>query len=134
MFNSRCSSCHGRSHTGVVVAASNNGLEVDYADQGKGKVTGRIEDMGVFKVPFLRNVALTAPYMHDGRFETLEEVIDHYSENIAPHQNLGEQLKHIWGPKVFNFEDHEKDALIAYLHTLTDDSMSTEKKYQNPFK
>ncbi len=134
LFNSRCSSCHGRSHTGVAVASSNNGLEINYEDNGKGKVTGRVEDMGIFKVPFLRNISLTAPYMHDGRFETLEEVIDHYSKNIAPHPNLGSQLKHIWGPKVFDFKDHEKDALIAYLHTLTDENMITKEKYQNPFK
>jgi len=134
LFNQNCSSCHGKAHTGVVKAASNNGLELNYSDQGKGAVTGMVEDLGVFKVPFLRNIALTGPYMHDGRFETLEEVINHYSENIQPHQNLGNQLRNLEGPKRFDFSDSDKDAIIAYLYTLTDNSIATTDKYLNPFK
>jgi cytochrome c peroxidase len=134
LFNQNCSSCHGKSHTGVVVAASNNGLEKNYSDQGKGEITGIVEDMGVFKVPFLRNITLTGPYMHDGRFATLEEVIDHYSTGIQSHQNLGEQLKNNEGPLRFDFSESEKEDIIAYLHTLTDNSLAIIDKYQNPFK
>jgi cytochrome c peroxidase len=134
LFNSNCSSCHGTSHTGVVVAASNNGLELNYEDGGKGEKTNQSEDIGIFKVPFLRNVTLTAPYMHDGRFSTLEEVIDHYSTGIANHPNLGRQLRRHEGPKKFDFSSTEKKALIAYLHTLTDIEMTQKDKYSNPFK
>ena len=100
----------------------NNGLDSSPKDPGRQKVTGKESDMGKFATPSLRNIALTAPYMHDGRFKTLEQVIDHYSEgvrqsptldpNLAKHPREGIQL----GPK-------DKKALVAFLRTLTDTNL-----------
>jgi len=80
-----------------------------------------------FKIPTLRNIALTAPYMHDGSMETLEEVITHYSEEI---EDDG------WGfipPEGFQFAEEEKDALLAFMLTFTDESMTTNEKWADPF-
>jgi len=119
IYNAKCGSCHSMDHTLTAIATANNGLELNYQDQGVGGHTNLQQDMGVFKVPFLRNVGLTAPYMHDGRFETLEEVVDFYSTGI--------KLR-------FNFTEQEKSDLIAYLHTLTDHELLTEAKWSDPFK
>ena len=82
-----CLYCHG-SPQNVNDEAKNNGLSLNYEDNGKGEVTGKASDMALFKVPSLRNIALTAPYMHDGRFETLMDVVNHYSDNVQDHHNL----------------------------------------------
>jgi cytochrome c peroxidase len=113
-----CFHCHG----GALFTDSqfhNNGLDVFSSDPGRAKITGRDSDQGKFSTPTLRNVALTAPYMHDGRFKTLEEVIDHYSSgvqrsptldpNLAKHPSEGIQLTR-----------SDKKALVAFLKTLTD--------------
>ena len=135
LFNVHCGSCHGMDHTFFTSPASNNGLEKIYKDKGKGGITGSIYDMGMFKVPFLRNIMLTAPYMHDGRFATIDEVIDHYSHGIVDHENLGFQLRdRNGGPTRFNFTASEKSALIDYLLTLTDESVITDTKFSDPFK
>ena len=73
--------------------ARNNGLDLVYTDNGVGKITGRTIDNGKFKSPSLRNVMLTAPYMHDGRFQTIEQVLEHYSTGIKNHPNLDNRLK-----------------------------------------
>ncbi len=100
-----------------------------------GSVTHRAEDMYRFKVPTLRNITLTAPYMHDGRFETLEEVVDHYSEGIADHPNLDERLRKTNGePNRLQLSADDKAALIAFLHTLTDTEYLTMERYSDPFK
>lgn len=73
--------------------------------------------------------------MHDGRFQTLEEVIKFYSTGIQPHANLHPNLKNEDGtPKQFNFSQANKNALVAYLGTLTDDDMITDITYSDPFK
>ena len=134
LYNANCSSCHGTKHDFTVMAVANNGLELNYADNGKGDKTGKSSDMGVFKVPFLRNIAITGPYMHDGRFETLEEVVDFYSDNIQSHANLNSRLRANNGQaKRFNFLDSEKEALVAYLETLTDHEMTKDEKFSDPF-
>jgi cytochrome c peroxidase len=133
LFYENCGSCHGDKFNRVIKATANNGLDLNYADKGVGGITGS-EKNGVFKVPSIRNVAITSPYMHDGRFETLEEVIDHYSENIANHENLSEFLKDNDGQaKKFNFTTQEKSALIAFLNSLTDLSVTTDERYMDPF-
>jgi cytochrome c peroxidase len=71
---------------------SNDGLEEVYSDKGIGGMTGQAGDMGTFKIPTLRNIELTAPYMHDGRFQTLDEVIEHYSTGIKVNPNMGIQI------------------------------------------
>lgn len=134
IYNENCSTCHGN----VVflgVAADNNGLDMEYADNGIGELTGNSFRNGHFKVPFLRNIALTGPYMHDGRFETLEEVIEHYSSGIKDHPNLSNRLKASDGsPKHLNLSQDDKDALIAFLHTLTDEDFMTNEAFTDPFK
>jgi cytochrome c peroxidase len=101
----------------------NNGLddEATLKDQGLAKVTGKPSDKGKFIVPSLRNIALTAPYMHDGRFTTLEEVIDHYDHGLKRSSTLDPNLaKHLrYNGLQLTLED--KAALVAFLKTLTDE-------------
>ncbi|NNF36622.1 MAG: cytochrome-c peroxidase [Saprospiraceae bacterium] len=135
LFNRDCSSCHGDSHSFSVTPTANNGLDIYSIDPGKGGVTSREQDMGVFKVPFLRNIEVTSPYMHDGRFNTLEDVIDHYSNGIQPHPNLDIRLLENDGqPKRFDYSSEEKIALIDYLKSLTDQNILTAEKFSDPFK
>lgn len=135
-----CMSCHNVvSSQGYIESFGeelvNVGLDAAYTDNGAGALTGDESQNGKFKIPNLRNVALTAPYMHDGRFESLEEVIDHYSTAVAPHPNLDDRLKDpITGlPLVLNITPDEKTALIAFLHTLTDHTFISDPKFSDPF-
>ncbi len=134
-----CNSCHGTENpTGYITVGgtfANIGLQSEYQDNGVSQVTGNQADAGRFKIPSLRNVALTAPYMHDGRFETLEECIEHYSTGIQDHPNLDERLRAETGePKIFNISDYDKKAIIAFLGTLTDKDMISAKRFSDPFK
>jgi len=134
LFNSNCSSCHGAQHDFTIKAVANNGLDLEYADNGKGAKTGNPFDMGVFKVPFLRNIELSGPYMHDGRFASLEEVVNFYSDGIKTHSNLNTLLKDNSGQaKKMNFAEIEKAALVSYLETLTDEEMIKDDKFADPF-
>ncbi len=134
LFLNHCQSCHslGSSFQSFMTQA-NNGLDLQYADQGVGAVSGQPLDMGVFKVPMLRNIALTAPYMHDGRFATLEEVVEHYDSGIQDHPNLHGILRHAAGPLRLNLSTSEKEALVAFLHTLTDDRTLMQDRFSDPF-
>lgn len=134
LYQQNCASCHGQSISRPQVLMAHNGIEIRNNDNGKGNHTGRSSDDGLFKVHTLRNIALTAPYMHDGRFATLDEVLDHYSHGIQSHPNLGSQLKDGTQPKKMNFTDTEREALKAFLHTLTDESFLADVKYSDPFK
>lgn len=137
LFMVNCATCHSSDMTNPVMAVANNGLELNYADKGVGGVTNKPNDMDVFKVPFLRNIALTAPYMHDGRFATLEEVVEHYNSGIQMHPNLHNFLKHPHNPtqpKRLNLSSQEKAALVAFLRTLTDETFIAEVKFSDPFK
>ncbi|WP_212005420.1 cytochrome-c peroxidase [Chitinophaga sp. HK235] len=111
---------------------SNNGLETDYADKGIGEITHKPTDQGTFKIPSLRNVALTAPYMHDGRFATLEEVLNHYASGIKQNPNIGIQLMAAKPGVPLSVQD--KSDIIAFLHTLTDQQLIKDPKYADPFK
>ncbi|MDF1696846.1 MAG: cytochrome c peroxidase [Saprospiraceae bacterium] len=134
IYFQKCATCHSFDHKLTAKAVANNGLDVEYEDKGLGGRTLNAHDNGVFKVPFLRNIELTAPYMHDGRFATIREVINHYSEGIANHPNLDLQLIENNQPKQMNFTEDEKVALEAYLKTLTDKVLMTEVKFSDPFK
>lgn len=112
---------------------SNNGLETDYTDKGIGEITHKPEDQGTFKIPGLRNVALTAPYMHDGRFATLEDVMEHYNHGIKGNPNLGIQLGAVAGSGV-PLTTKDKSDIIAFLKTLTDEQLIKDPKYADPFK
>jgi cytochrome c peroxidase len=133
-----CNSCHHVESTIGYQAAgtfANIGLDATYGDPGLADVTNNPADVGKFKIPSLRNVEYTAPYMHDGRFATLEDVVEHYSEGIANHPNLDPKLKDNGGlARTMNISDHEKQAIVAFLRTLSDQSPMTDPKYSNPFK
>jgi cytochrome c peroxidase len=135
LFVENCSSCHAADmSTATAINMANNGLDAVYEDNGLGARTFNEADNGVFKVPFLRNIELTYPYMHDGRFNTLEEVVEHYSTGIKAHPNLSDQLKDVYGnPRRFNFTAEEKAALVAFLKTVTDDNFVQQGRFADPF-
>jgi len=121
-----CSNCH-RNVNFYYGSEANIGLAMDYADEGVGN--------GRFRIPSLRNVALTGPYMHNGQFETLEEVIDHYNDGVQPHPNLDWRLTGQNGePKKLDLNETEKQAMVAFLKTLTDEEFITNEKWSDPFK
>jgi len=131
-----CNGCHFVDDPhGYIFAGTfaNIGLDITYADEGLKNVTGNDTDAGKFKIPSLRNVAFTAPYMHDGRFKTLEEVIDHYSSNINDNPNLDPRLRRSGVPMEMEIPEEDKAAIIAFLQTLSDPSMLTDPKFSNPF-
>jgi cytochrome c peroxidase len=123
-FGADCFHCHGGSLFSDH-AFHNNGLDGDLADDethdlGRGAVTGKRSDQGKFKTPTLRNVAVTGPYMHDGRLRTLEEVISHYSDHVKASETLDPNIaKH---PKSgLTLSAGDKAAIAAFLRTLTDE-------------
>ncbi len=117
----KCFNCHGGDHYSASWRKNANiGLEMNYDDQGGGN--------GRFKVPSLRNIALTAPYMHDGRFETLEEVVDHYANGVRNHPHLDWALT-----TPIALDELESKQLVDFLHTLTDHQLINDEKFSNPF-
>lgn len=135
-----CAACHGTDNFVPGPAINNNGLENPYTDKGLGEVTGRAQDEGLFKVPSLRNIALTAPYMHDGRFATLEQVVEHYNSGVVNHPNLSPPLRNPPGtpgagqPRRLNLTTAQKAALVAFMKTLTDDTLTADARFSDPFK
>lgn len=130
-----CAGCHA-GPLQIGIGAQNNGLDRSTTDQGLGAVTGNPQDDGKFKSPSLRNIAVTAPYMHDGRFATLAEVIAHYNSGVQQHPNLDGRLRVGAGspqPKRLNLTPQEKEALEAFLHTLTDEAFLTSELFADPF-
>ncbi len=129
-----CNPCHG-TETFSAPEEKNNGLDMATIDRGFGAVTNNVAMDATFKVGSLRNIALTAPFMHDGRFNTLEEVVEHYSSGVKAHPNLSAQLRLPNGqPRLTNLNAQDKAALVAFLRTLTDLNMTSDVKYSNPFK
>ncbi|MEZ4884346.1 MAG: cytochrome c peroxidase [Chitinophagales bacterium] len=128
-----CAHCHG----GINFENDqymNNGLDVDanLTDIGRENVTKDAADKGKFKVPSLRNVAVTPPYMHDGRFKTLEQVIDHYNQGIRTSATVD--------PAILNTKDtglfltpQDKQDLVNFLKTLTDQTFLENEEYDTPF-
>ncbi|MDB6017521.1 MAG: hypothetical protein JWR19_2010 [Pedosphaera sp.] len=118
-FGADCFHCHG----GPLFQSqsfANNGLDSDFTDAGRSVVTGQEGDRGKFAVPSLRNVEVTAPYMHDGRFKTLDEAVEHYCTGTKRSATLDPNLaKHPDGGVPLS--DADKRALIAFLKTLTDE-------------
>ena len=133
-----CNSCHQvQDPQGYIFAGTfaNIGLETQYQDGGLELTTGLPSDNGKFKIPSLRNVALTGPYMHDGRFQTLEEVMDHYNTGVETSPNLDTRLQNADGSvKRPEISDLEVQAIIAFLNTMTDFDMITDERLSNPFK
>lgn len=113
----------------------NNGLdeEVDFTDLGRYDVTGNDADKAKFKVTSLRNIAVTAPYMHDGRFNTLEEVVNHYNSGLHSSSTLDPALASTMGTGLMLDEGDIAD-LIAFLHTFTDNTYLNNPDYKSPFE
>jgi cytochrome c peroxidase len=129
-----CTPCHG-SETFTAPSEKNNGLDMSTVDRGFGAVTNNTANDALFKSGSLRNIELTAPYMHDGRFATLEQVIEHYNSGVKNHPNLSPQLRLPNGnPRLLNLSAEDKAALVAFLKTLTDVNFTTDIKYGDPFK
>lgn len=111
-----CAKCHPGPHF-TTYAAENNGLYADYGkDQGRYRIDGKDENRGRFKIPSLRNIVLTAPYMHDGSFATLEEVIGHYGRGGKGHVNQSKTIV------PFQLSEHELNDLLNFFESLTDTS------------
>lgn len=126
-----CSHCHFNPHF-TDHGFKNNGLDsvgalTDFDDLGRGGVNNNVYDNGKFRVPSLRNIALTAPYMHDGRFQTLEEVLDHYSSGGHGVANEDPNIR------PFTLTERDKADLIAFLNMLTDTTFTQKEAFSNPF-
>lgn len=128
-----CFHCHpdagGRFTDGLI---RNNGLDPQSAwtDLGLGGITGQPQDLAKFKTPTLRNVAVTGPYMHDGRFETLEEVIEHYNSGGHASPTIDPNMKFTQGG--LSLTPEKKAQLIAFLHTLTDHEFLSDERFADP--
>lgn len=134
LYRTNCASCHSANMGRPMLINANNGLDAATTDRGVGKTTGRETDEGTFKVPTLRNIALTAPYMHDGRFATLDAVIEHYNSGIQAHPNLHKNLQVNGSPKRMRFTASQKEALKVFLNTLTDEKLLANNKFSDPFR
>jgi cytochrome c peroxidase len=155
-----CANCHGGANFNTPSLkgdeeGANIGLDVIYSDNGLGARTGDKTKNGIFKIPSLRNIALTAPYMHDGRFANLERVIDHYNSMMQNHENLQPNFRTFtwsgntslgsgggWGasntssapPRSLLLNESDKAALVAFLKTLTDEKLIKDERFSNPFR
>ena len=110
---------------------SNNGLDATFTDIGRGGITGNINDNGKFKIPTLRNIALSAPYMHDGRFATLDEVIEHYSSGVQQSSTIDPLIEYAFQGGV-QLNASEKQLLKKFLETLTDYNFINNPDFQDP--
>lgn len=137
LYIEHCGVCHGTKLSNPLSYA-NNGLETQYTDTGIGfrSIPNGFMDPGqAFKIPGLRNIALTAPYMHDGRIETLKEVVEFYNSGIQDHEDLARLLRgENRNPIRLNLTELDKQALLDFLHTLTDEKFLGYDKYKDPFK
>ena len=128
VFQQKCNACH-TAPLFTNFDYVNNGLDNVFADEGRAKITLLPSDSGTFKVPSLRNVQLSRPYMHDGRFETLEQVLDHYSGGIKNSNTLSPLLN-----SGIPLTSQEKKDIIAFLKTLTDNTFKNDKRFADPFQ
>lgn len=133
-----CATCHA-TELFTDNAYHNNGLdsnaafgEGEAATRGRGRVTQHPEDIGRFKTPTLRNVAVTAPYMHDGRLATLEDVLEHYRGGMVASTTLDAVFQREGPSPGLSLDDSEKDAILAFLHALTDEPFLTASELAPP--
>jgi cytochrome c peroxidase len=124
IFESKCASCHVPPLF-TDNSFRNNGLDEIFSDSGRYLITNINSDMGKFKVPSLRNIELTYPYMHDGRFETLPQVLNHYSSEIKQSATLDQSLTN-----GIPLNNTEKQQLIAFLKTLTDREFINDPRFK----
>lgn len=134
-----CFHCHGHPTlytplgSGTAGFFEDNGLDLE-PDPGLMAVTGQESDRGKFKVPTLRNIAVTAPYMHDSRFATLEEVLDHYSHGYVDSPNLNTKMRARLSTGTREMSEETKANIIQFLHTLTDEQFLTDPAFSDPFQ
>lgn len=126
LFKTHCNSCHSEPLFSEFEYA-NNGIDSVFKDKGRYLITLNHSDEGLFKTPSLRNVALTYPYMHDGRFRTLQEVLNHYSNNIKKSKTLDRRLS-----APLKLKQDEIQQLILFLNTLSDYEFINNKLYSEP--
>lgn len=127
-----CFHCHGLGGLITDNRYRNNGLDTEFsADEGRYYVTGDDADKGKFRVPTLRNIELTAPYMHDGRFFTLEQVVDQYSEHVQLSETV-DPLMELVGFGGANLSQQDKEDLVAFLKTFTDEDFATNPDFSDP--
>ncbi len=127
LFQSKCNSCH-TAPLFTNLQFMNNGLDSVFADAGRARITLLASDSGTFKVPSLRNVNLSRPYMHDGRFTTLDAVLNHYMHGIKNSTTLSSELA-----GGIALTDYEKIDIIAFLKTLSDNTFIQDKRFKDPF-
>ncbi|HWB63784.1 MAG TPA: cytochrome c peroxidase [Chitinophagales bacterium] len=145
-----CIQCHrsiGRTFLFTDSRFHNNGLDKvdnikDFKDAGRGSITHNESDYGLFRTPSLRNVAVSAPYMHDGRFKTLRKVIDFYSDSLHYSPTVDPNIVIHLSPEKradqhsnggMHLTEKEKEELLSFLNTLTDTSFLHNPALQNPF-
>ena len=129
-----CFHCHGGGGLALMTTNLfyNNGLDDHFDDpEDRYSITGNRRDIGLYKAPTLRNIAVSAPYMHDGRFQTLDEVIDFYSDSVKNSETLSPLMHHVMDGGV-RLTDEEKAQLKAFLNTLTDESFMNNSDYSKP--
>ncbi len=134
-----CLHCHTSDSDvlGTTAQFSNNGLDYvknihDFKDKGRGGITGNTNDYGRFKIPTLRNIVLTAPYMHDGRFNTIDEVLNFYNTSVQPSPTLDSKInpsKHL----ALNLTPDELEKMKSFLFTLTDSVFIMNPEFSNPY-
>ena len=127
-----CFHCHGT----VLLTDNtfhNNGLDSIVSGKGRDGVTGKRNDRGKFKTPTLRNIALTPPYMHDGRYKTLEAVVDFYCEQVKWSPTVDPLMKKVKSGGI-RLSGEEKRYLLAFLHTFTDSAFISNPDFSDPFQ
>ncbi|WP_443939110.1 cytochrome-c peroxidase [Pedobacter sp. MW01-1-1] len=123
LFRQKCVSCHPEPFF-TDFSYRSNGLDITSVDQGRANITGQSADFGKFRVPTLRNIEYTSPYMHDGRFYNLDEVLEHYNSGIQKTENLDDLLK-----QGMPLTDTEKSQIKTFLKTLTDNEFIKNTLY-----
>lgn len=123
LFKTKCTSCHAEPFF-TDFSYRNNGLDLISADEGRSHITGLQTDFGKFRVPSLRNIEYTSPYMHDGRFYSLDEVLEHYGSGVKSSENLDSSLKN-----GIQLNPTERTQIKAFLKTLTDNEFIKNKIY-----
>lgn len=123
LFKEKCAGCHSEPFF-TDFSYRSNGLDLESADEGRSHITGVNTDFGTFRVPTLRNIEYTGPYMHDGRFYSLDEVLEHYNSGVKASKNLDAQLKN-----GILLNASEKEQIKAFLKTLTDNEFIKNTLY-----
>lgn len=135
LYNSEeadCFHCHGLGGLITDNDYHNNGMDETFTDLGRFNVTGNESDKGKFKTPTLRNIAVTAPYMHDGRFFSIRDVLDHYSDHVNANSPNIDPLMELVGFGGADLTEAEKDDLEAFLNTFTDQEFLTDPEFADP--